>query len=113
MFYWGNPIFFWSMLLLVPGIILSLYAQFRVKSTFKKYSQTRAVSGVTGAQASRRLLDRAGRSGVAISEGPGNLTGNDDGGDRGGGGGRVCMSGEGVRRRKGPPGNGRRKRRAG
>ncbi|MEK6537411.1 MAG: zinc metallopeptidase [Actinomycetota bacterium] len=72
--YWGDPIFFTSMLLLVPGIILSLYAQFKVKSTYKEYSKKQAVSGVTGSQASRRLLDQAGLSDVAIEEIPGNLT---------------------------------------
>jgi len=70
----GNPIFFTSMLLLVPGIILSLYAQVKVKSTFKKYSKTKAISGITGAQASRQLLDQAGLSNVAIEEVPGNLS---------------------------------------
>ncbi len=74
MFYWGNPIFFTSMLLLVPGIILSLYAQYKVKSTFQKYSKKKAVSGVTGAQASRRLLDQAGLTDVTIEEIPGNLS---------------------------------------
>jgi len=74
MFYWGNPIFFTSMLLLIPGIILSLYAQFKVKSTYSKYSKKQAMSGVTGAQASRRLLDQAGLTDIAIEEIPGNLT---------------------------------------
>lgn len=74
MFNSGNPVFFTSMLLLVPGIILSLYAQVKVKSTFKKYSKTKAVSGITGAQASRRLLDQAGLSDVAIEEVRGELS---------------------------------------
>jgi hypothetical protein len=74
MYNFGNPIFFTSMLLLVPGIILSLYAQVKVKSTFNKYSKTKAVSGITGAQASRRLLDQAGLSDVAVEEIPGNLS---------------------------------------
>ena len=74
MFYWGNPIFFTSMLLLIPGIILSIYAQYRVKSTYKEYSQKQAASGVTGAQASRRLLDQSGLADIAIEEIPGNLT---------------------------------------
>ncbi len=74
MFYWGNPVFFWSMLLLVPGVILSLYAQLKVKSTYKEYSQKKAVSGVTGMQASRRLLDQAGLTDVTIEEIPGNIT---------------------------------------
>src|SRR5665811_592396 len=70
----GNPVFFTSMLLLIPGIILSLYAQIKVKSTFKKYSKTKAVSGITGAQASRQLLDQAGLSDVAIETAPGELS---------------------------------------
>lgn len=72
--YYTSPIFFTSMLLLVPAIILSLYAQFKVKSTFKKYSQTRAASGMTGSQASRRLLDQAGLNDVTIEIIPGNLS---------------------------------------
>lgn len=74
MFYGGNSIFYTSMLLLVPGIILVIYAQFKVKSTFSKYSQKEAASGVTGAEASRRLLDQAGLTDVAIEEVPGELT---------------------------------------
>jgi len=74
MFYWGNPIFFTSMLVLIPGVLLSLYAQFKVKSTYNEYSKKQASSGVTGAQASRRLLDQAGLSDVQIEEIPGQLT---------------------------------------
>ncbi|MFA5801056.1 MAG: zinc metallopeptidase [Thermoleophilia bacterium] len=70
----ASPIFFTSLLLLVPAIILSLYAQFKVKSTFKKYSQVKAASGMTGAQASRRLLDQAGLTDVPIEVIPGNLS---------------------------------------
>ncbi|MHB1361813.1 MAG: zinc metallopeptidase [Thermoleophilia bacterium] len=74
MFYGGNPIFFTSMLLLIPGVLLSLYAQLKVKSTYKEYSQKQAASGVTGAQASRRLLDQEGLTDVGIEEIAGNLT---------------------------------------
>jgi Zn-dependent membrane protease YugP len=73
-FYGANPIFYTSLLLLVPAIILSIYAQYKVRSTFSKYSNKEAASGVTGAQASRRLLDQAGLSDVAIEEIPGTLT---------------------------------------
>ncbi len=82
MFYWGNPIFFTSMLLLIPGIILSLYAQFKVKSTYRQYSQKQAASGFTGAQASRRLLDQAGLTDIAIEEIPGEITDHYDPRDR-------------------------------
>lgn len=74
MFYGGSTIFYTSMLLLVPGILLVIYAQIKVKTTFSKYSKTAAASGVTGAQASRTLLDREGLSDVAIEEVPGKLS---------------------------------------
>lgn len=74
MFYGGSTIFYTSMLLLVPGILLVIYAQIKVKTTFSKYSKTAAASGVTGAQASRTLLDREGLSDVAIEEVPGELS---------------------------------------
>lgn len=74
MFYGGSTIFYTSMLLLVPGILLVIYAQIKVKTTFSKYSKTAAASGVTGAQASRTLLDREGLTDVAIEEVPGKLS---------------------------------------
>ncbi|MEK7817747.1 MAG: zinc metallopeptidase [Actinomycetota bacterium] len=74
MFYGGSTIFYTSMLLLVPGIMLVIYAQIKVKTTFSKYSKTAAASGVTGAQASRTLLDREGLTDVAIEEVPGELS---------------------------------------
>lgn len=75
MFFYGtNPIFYTSLVLLVPAIILGVYAQYKVSSTYKKFSQKQAASGVTGAQASRRLLDQAGLTDVAIEEIPGQLS---------------------------------------
>jgi Zn-dependent membrane protease YugP len=43
-------------LLLIPAILLSLYAQTKVQSTFNKYMRVPARSGITGAQAARELL---------------------------------------------------------
>lgn len=74
MFYGGNPLFYSSLLLLVPAILLGIYAQYKVSSTYKKYSQAHANSGATGAQASRVLLDREGLSDVEIEVVPGHLT---------------------------------------
>ncbi|RJQ46780.1 MAG: zinc metallopeptidase [Gaiellales bacterium] len=74
MFYGGNPLFYSSLLLLVPAILLSLYAQYKVSSTYKKYSKARAASGVTGAQASRMILDREGLGDVEIEVVQGHLT---------------------------------------
>ena len=54
------------LLLMAPAIVLSLWASFRTKSTFKKYSQQRAMTGMTGAQAAQRLLDQAGIQDVKV-----------------------------------------------
>jgi len=54
------------MLFLLPAFVLSLWASWRVKSAFKKYSRVRAMSGMTGAQAARYMLDRAGLTDVSI-----------------------------------------------
>ena len=50
--------FDWTMFLLIPAVILSIYAQFKVKSTFNKFLEVPAASGRTGAQVARDLLDR-------------------------------------------------------
>jgi Zn-dependent membrane protease YugP len=62
------PFFFfdWTMILLVPALILSIYAQYKVSSTFNRYSKVASGRGLTGAQAARRLLDSAGLRHVEI-----------------------------------------------
>ena len=37
-------------------LLLPLYAQFKVKSTYKKYSKVRSTSGMTGAEVARLIL---------------------------------------------------------
>lgn len=44
---------YWYLVLVVPALLVSLWAQFKVKSTFNKYSNKRVASGMTGADASR------------------------------------------------------------
>lgn len=63
MFY--NPLFY---LFALPGLLLGLWAQARVKSAFKKYSQVRTDRGLTGAQIARTLLDSQGLHDVVIEE---------------------------------------------
>jgi Zn-dependent membrane protease YugP len=58
-----DPIYF---LFIGPPLLLSLWASFRTKSAFKKYSRVRVRSGMTGAQAAKRLLEGAGISDVEI-----------------------------------------------
>ena len=67
---------FWdaTMILLVPAIILSIYAQFKVSSSFKHYAKVRAQSGMTGAQTARTLLDRNGLNDVQVEQVAGHLS---------------------------------------
>ena len=45
---------------LLPSIVISGFFSIRVKAAFKKYSRVGSMNGYTGAQAARKLLDRAG-----------------------------------------------------
>jgi len=54
------------LLFLAPALVLSLWASWRTKSAFKKYSQVRTLSGMTGEQAAARLLQQAGINDVKI-----------------------------------------------
>jgi Zn-dependent membrane protease YugP len=63
-----------TFVLLIPAIIFTLYAQFRVQSTFKKYLDRRAASGRTGAQIARDLLDANRLYDVPVELTPGSLS---------------------------------------
>ena len=58
--------FEYILMVLVPGLLLSGWASFRVKRAFNKYSKVRSVTGMTGAQAAQRLLTYAGISDVQV-----------------------------------------------
>jgi hypothetical protein len=62
------------LLFIAPGLLLSLWASFRVKSTFNKYSQVRSRRGMTGAQAAYELMRRAGISDVEVVRASGMLS---------------------------------------
>ena len=55
---------FWVFVL--PGLLLGLYAQSRIKLNVTKYSQVVTKDGITGAEVARRLLDAQGLQDVAI-----------------------------------------------
>lgn len=69
-------LWFWSpyMALVLPAFIFSLWAQWRVNSTFAKYNKVRSAGGLTGAEVARRILDGAGLSDVPVEYVRGNLT---------------------------------------
>jgi Zn-dependent membrane protease YugP len=54
--------------ILLPGLALTLWAQFKVKSTFRKYAQVGAQSGLSGAEAAAEMLRRSGIHDVTIEE---------------------------------------------
>jgi Zn-dependent membrane protease YugP len=66
-----DPLYF---VFLIPGVLLMLWAQSRVRGTYRKYSQVRDSAGLTGAQAARKVLDSQGLYDVPIEHTPGELT---------------------------------------
>ena len=70
MFYYGFDLYY--LYLIVPAILLSLFAQIKVKSTFSKYSN--AFCGMNGAQAAESVLRSNGVFGVKIERVSGSLT---------------------------------------
>ena len=66
MFYW--------LIFALPGLILGLWAQARVKGAYNKYSKVRTMRGITCAQVARALLDEQGLTHVAIEETQGRLS---------------------------------------
>ncbi len=63
-----------TMLLLIPGVILAFYAQMKVQSTYKKYSEVAAASGRTGKDIAELILRRNGISDVTVEVGEGFLS---------------------------------------
>ena len=61
-------------ILIIIGVLLSLAASTKVKSTFGRYSQVRSLSGLTGAQTAERILRQAGIYDVGIARISGDLT---------------------------------------
>src|SRR5574344_401468 len=71
-YYYG---FDWTYVVLVlPCILLSLWASANVNSTFKRYSGQYSRRGLTGAQAAERVLRSNGVTNVRIERVSGNLT---------------------------------------
>lgn len=68
--YFGDSTFF----LLLPAIVLALFAQMKVRSTFRRFSQVRTASGMTGADAARNILNTGGAGNVAVERVAGSLT---------------------------------------
>ena len=63
-----------TMILVLIGVVLSMAASAKVQSTFAKYSRVRSMTGMTGAEAAKRLLNSQGIYDVQVRKVAGNLT---------------------------------------
>ena len=66
----------YTYLLLIPAMLFALYAQFKVNSTYNKFSKVRNSRGITGAEVARRILDANGLWNVKVVHIAGSLTDN-------------------------------------
>lgn len=79
--YYGTflPYFFidrYYIIYVLPAMLIALWAQFNVQSTYNRYSRVFNSRGLTGAQVARQILDRNGLYSVSIQRINGNLTDN-------------------------------------
>ncbi len=75
--------------LIIPTILLGLWAQHRVGSTYKKYAQVQSRGGITGAEAAQYVMRQAGIRDVEIVPIRGHLTDHYDPTKK-----RLCLSEE-------------------
>ena len=61
-------------LLIIPAMLIALFAQMRVQSTFRQYSRVYSSRGATAAQVARDILDQNGLRQVRIERVSGSLT---------------------------------------
>jgi len=60
--------------LIIPGLLLGIYAQIRLSGTYSKYLRVGLRSGLSGAEAAREILNRAGLDQVPVEQVGGHLT---------------------------------------
>lgn len=74
---YGYPMGFYfdpTMIFVIIGAVISMWASGKVNSTFRKYSRVRSMSGMTGAETARKILDSQGLYDVQVRSVKGNLT---------------------------------------
>ena len=68
---------FWDtkyvLFVMLPGLLIGLWAQAKLHFAYSKYSQVRIENGMTGAEAARHILDQAGLNDMPVEEVPGHL----------------------------------------
>ncbi|MGM0602763.1 MAG: zinc metallopeptidase [Bacillota bacterium] len=63
-----------TILMIIPALLLSAYAQYKVKSTFNKYSEVYSDSGLTGAEVAAKIMRESGISEVSVNQIKGKLS---------------------------------------
>ncbi len=71
MMFWDLKYF---LLVMLPSLLIGIWAQMKLRSAFGKYSQVPMDSGMTGAEAARHILDHAGLTDMPVEEVPGQLS---------------------------------------
>ncbi|HYF65602.1 MAG TPA: zinc metallopeptidase [Herpetosiphonaceae bacterium] len=71
MFYGFDPLYF---VFAIPGMLMAMWAQWRVKSTFAKYAQVRNMHGLSGVDVARRLMQDEQLQFLTVNQVPGELT---------------------------------------
>lgn len=66
--------YYLSFLILIPGTLLSLWAQHNIKSTYRRYAQVRSQMGMTGAEVAQTILSNMGITDIKIEGVRGELT---------------------------------------
>ena len=66
--------FHWSYIILIPGTLLTLWAQSNIKGTYRRYSKINSSMGMTGAEVARAILEKMGVKDVTIEPVAGQLT---------------------------------------
>lgn len=63
-----------TIILVLIGVVISMWASARVNSTFSRYNKVRSATGMTGADVAKRLLNNQGIYDVTVRKVAGNLT---------------------------------------
>lgn len=78
MFYYGmgygSDYYLSYLIFVLPALLIGMYAQTKINSTFSKYLKVSSNTGLTGAQIARLILDRNGLNDVYVEQVRGNLT---------------------------------------
>jgi Zn-dependent membrane protease YugP len=70
--FWIDPIYFWC--IFIPTILISLFVQIYLKSTFSKYSNVRNGAGVTGMQVGQILFNKTSLNPIPLERVHGELS---------------------------------------